>query len=143
MKRLKEEAKKQLEKGFEEVDVSLSKFEKYALWDKMDDLEAIYEENTPDFNFVYYIALNNLLEKYMRLNKMTYSPKVIFKQLTNNEIREKYLLKEIKDEKIKEAITKCIMSHDKKEKLDNFKLITNKVFELCGGFEIDGFKMKS
>ncbi len=49
----------------------------------------------------------------------------------------------LKDEKIVDCIKKCITSNDKKEMLSNYRKINEKVFELSGGFEIDGFVYKS
>ena len=109
----------------------------------MDDLEALYENNASEFDFVYYNNLNYLLERYMKLNKMVYTPKTILGQLTDDVVRNKYLLKEFKDEEISQVIQNCIMKENKKERLDNYKKLTNKVFEITNGFEINGFKFKS
>ncbi len=140
---LKKEAKKYYDKDFKDLDTSISELEKYALWDKMDDLESLCELDADEFDFVFYNNLNYLLEKYMNLNKMQYGTKIILGQLISEITRQKYLLKEFKNKEIAEAIILCIKSKDKKIKLENYKVITNAVFEQTNGFNIDGFKLKS
>jgi len=44
---------------------------------------------------------------------------------------------------ISELIKNCIVLPNKKERLNNYELLTNKLFDLTGGFDIDKFKFKS
>ena len=46
-------------------DIPMHELSKYGLWDMLDDLQDAYETNRGDFDFLYFTALNSLIEKYM------------------------------------------------------------------------------
>ncbi len=141
--KLKEIANKYYKLYFSDVEYNITELEKYQLWDKLDDLQALYKEDAKEFDFVYYNNLNYLLDKYMKLNKFTYNTKTILGQLTSEVVRKKYLLKNLEDENISTIIQNCITKENKKSRLENYELLTRHVYSLTGGFEINGFKLNS
>jgi len=122
---------------------SVNELNKYGLWDMLDDLQDSLENNHEDFDFIYYCNLDKLLTLYMKFIKYPYNKKVILGNITSEIVRNKYLLKELPDKKISELIKNCIVLPNKKERLNNYELLTNKLFDLTGGFDIDKFKFKS
>lgn len=143
VKELKEEAKAMLKKSYTDLDTSISDLNKYAIWDMLDDLQDCLETNRDDFDFIYYCNLDKLLSIYMRYIKYPYNKKTILGNITSEIVRNKYLLKELPDEEIKELIEDCIVYSSRKNRMRNYQKLSNKIFELAGGFDIDNFKFKS
>ncbi|MDD4643704.1 MAG: hypothetical protein PHW90_01590 [Bacilli bacterium] len=143
VKKLKDDATNMLSKKYVDIDSELSELSKYALWDMLDDLQGIYEDDREDFYFIFYNNLDKLLKHYMKLIKVPYNKKAILGHIVDPITRNKYLLNELEDKEISACIKECITSRDKKEMLDNYEKITDKVFQLSNGFEIDGFVFKS
>lgn len=140
---LKNEAKEMLAKNYNDLDTNINELNKYGLWDMLDDLQDSLENNHEDFDFIYYCNLDKLLTLYMKFIKYPYNKKVILGNITSEIVRNKYLLKELPDKEISELIKNCIVLPNKKERLNNYELLTNKLFDLTGGFDIDKFKFKS
>lgn len=84
-----------------------------------------------------------LLEKYMNSQNLPYNCKSIFGNAADPIIREKYLLREIPNEMIKNKIITAITSTSRAGKMEAFENITTEIFSQTGGFNIDGFKLKS
>lgn len=143
VQKLKEEAKKMLDKKYSDLDTNMNDLNKYGIWDMLDDLQDGLENNREDFDFIYYCNLDKLLSLYMRHIKFAYNKKTILGNITSKIVRNKYLLDELPDEEIKLIIKNCIVLNNKEERMKNYELLTNKILELVGGFDIDKFKFKS
>ena len=143
LKKLKEEAKKMLKKNYEDINTSISDIDKYTMWDMLDDLKDIYETKREDFDFIYYCNLDRLLGIYMKHIKYPYNKKTILGNIISDTVRKKYLLKELPDYEIQELIEYCITVKSKESKMRCYKKLTEKIFDLVGGFSIDNFKYKS
>ncbi len=141
--KLKETAEEMLKRNFSDIDVSIDELKKYSIWDMLDDLQDMYENNREDFDLVYYINLDTLLNTYMRLNRMPYNKKTILGNIKSEIVRSKYLLKEIPDVNVRELIIKCITNKDKKIRLENYEKITKIVLEMVDGFDVSKFTFKS
>ena len=140
---LKDKAKEYQDRKFNDLDNSLHELDKYGLWNSLDDLEDMFENDKPEFYFVFYNNLNNLLRSYMKLSRLPYNMKTMLGQITSDITRQKYLLEELDDKEISEAIKNCLLSKDKQVMLDNYTFIVQRVFTKSGGFDIDNFKFKS
>ena len=125
------------------IDTNLTDLEKYAMWDMLDDLEDIYSSRRDDFDLIYYCNLDKLIGFYMKQIKYPYNKKAILGHIRSDVVRDKYLLEEIKDEEFKELIEDCIIAKSKDAKIKFYRKLTNKIFELVGGFNIDNFKYRS
>ena len=141
--KLKEEAKEIFDKHFCDLDSSIDELNKYGMWDMLDDLKDSFENNKEDFDFLYYCNLDKLLSIYMKYIKYPYNPKSILGNITSEIVRNKYLMDELPDEEMKILIKNCILLPSKEERLNNYEKLTNKILDLCGGFDIDSFKFKS
>jgi hypothetical protein len=139
---LKNKAKEMLENRYQEIDSKISELNKYAIWDMLDDLQDALESGRKDFNLIYYCNLDKLLSLYMRLIKYPYNYKSILGNITSELTRSKYLLEELPDKRISEIITNCITSDENADKLFNYELLTNKILDLSGGFDISRFSFK-
>lgn len=143
VQQLKGEAKEFFDRGFSNVDASIDLLKKYELWDMLDNLQDAFENDRLDFDFIYYTNLNQLIATYMRFVKLPYDRKTILGNITSNIVRAKYLLSKLPHEFISNSIQACILADSKNKKMDSYQKLTNQVMDLCGGFNIDGFKFKS
>ena len=140
---LKQEAIAMINANFEEIQPASHDLIKYGIWDMLDDLQDLYENEQPEFDFIYYSNLDNLISIYMQQIKQNYNKKSILGHITSDSVRKKYLLNELPDENIQNLIQTCITAEIKKDRIVSYEKLTNLVLELMGGFEIDGFKFKS
>ena len=142
VKELKEIAKAQMSKKYVDVNTEVSGLGLYAIWDSIDDLESMYEDDRADFEFVYYNRLNMLLKTYFWTQKIPYNAKTVLGHIDSEITRRKYLLEEIEDEELKVLVKTCVTSSDRKAKLDAFKTIAKKILDKAG-FDIATFAFKS
>ena len=140
---LKQEATNMLALAFEGVEPKVDDILKYGIWDMLDDLLDLYENERAEFDFVYYSNLDSLISIYMRQIKQAYDKKTILGHITSEVVRKKYLFNELPDENVKSLIQTCIIAESKKDRIRSYEKLTNAVLDLMGGFEIDGFKFKS
>ncbi len=139
---LKTLATQQLANKYADLDAKPSQITLYAIWDSLDDLQSILEEGREDFDFIYYNKLNNLLGVYFKSIRTPYNCKTIIGHLTSEIVRNKYLLDEIKDEKMAMLIKTCVLEKDKNLRMKAFAEIANHLLK-DGNFEIDKFTFKS
>lgn len=140
---LQEEARKMLDQHYHDVDTNINDLSKYGIWDMLDDLKDGFENGREDFDFLYYCNLDKLLSLYMKQIKHPYHTKTILGNITSEIVRKKYLLEELPDEDVKILIQNCIVLTGKEERMKNYEYLTNKIFDLTGGFDIDQFRFKS
>lgn len=142
VEQLKQHAICQIDKNFENLDTTPNSLELYSIWDSLDDLQALLEENRPDFDFVYYIKLDKLLSLYLKTNKIPYNCKSIVGHLTSDIVRGKYLLKEITDKKLVELIKTSILGENKQKRFNAYSELANNLLTQFN-FSIDNFVFKS
>lgn len=140
---LKDEARKMLDRHYDDIDTNINELNKYGMWDMLDDLQDCLDNDREDFDFIYYCNLDKLLFLYMKQIKLAYNKKTILGNITSEIVRNKYLLEELPDEVIKGLIKNCIVLKNKEERMKNYELLTNEIFSLTGGFEINNFSFKS
>lgn len=143
VQKLKEEARYMLDKHYSELNMDINELNKYELWDMLDDLQDGFENNHDDFDFIYYCNLDKLLALYMKYIKYPYHKKTILGNITSEIVRNKYLLEKLPDKEISELIKNCVTLKSKEDRMKNYELLTNKILNLTGGFDIDKFKFKS
>ena len=139
---LKKQALIEINKNFEDLNTVPNGLALYSIWDSLDDLEALLEEDRQDFDFVYYNKLDKLLALYLKANKIPYNCKSIVGHLTSDIVREKYLLKEITNKKLVELIKASILGNDKKTRFAAYSKLANNLLTRFN-FSIDKFVFKS
>jgi len=140
---LKDEATRMMALNFDGVESSVNELIKYGIWDMLDDLQDMYENERIDFDLVYYSNLDKLISIYMQQIKQAYNKKTILGHIMSEGVRKKYLLNELPDQHVAKLIQRCIVAECKKDRIDSYEKFTNAVLSLMGGFQIDGFKFKS
>ena len=116
---------------------------KYFLWDMRDDLRDAHESNRPDFDFLYFNLLDRAVKNYLRCINRPYHLKAIYGHITSDVVRGKYLLRELPDAPANALIVQCIAAVHRDEKLAAFEELIEAILQKFGGFEVDGFKLKS
>lgn len=143
VQKLKKEARKMLDKRYSDLNTDINELNKYELWDMLDDLQDGFENDRDDFDFIYYCNLDKLLSLYMKYIKYPYHKKTILGNITSEIVKDKYLLEELPDKQISGLIKNCIILKNKEDRMKNYELLTNKILNLTGGFDIDKFEFKS
>lgn len=143
VQQLKGEAQAFFDRGFRDVDTSIGLLERYELWDMLDNLQDAFENSRMDFNFMYYTNLDKLIATYMRFVKLPYNKNTILGHIMSDIVRSKYLLSELPHRFISDSIQACILADSRNEKISSYQKLTDQIMDLCGGFNIDGFKFRS
>lgn len=140
--KLKNKAKEQLGKKFVDVETNPSPLVLYSVWDMMDDIESMLEEERGDFDFIYHNKLNALLAIIFKTKKLPYNTKTVLGHLTNSITRKKYLLEEINDECFANDVITAISADSKQSKVVAFKKLAENFLNEYE-FDIAYFTFKS
>lgn len=143
VKKLKDEAQTFFDKGFSDINTDTGLLKRYELWDMLDNLQDAFENNRLDFDFMYYTNLDKLIATYMRFVKLPYNKNTILGNITSEIVRAKYLLSELPHKFISDSIQTCILADSRDKKINSYQKLTNRIMDICGGFNIDGFKFRS
>ncbi len=143
-KRLKEKGKEYLKKKFDKSSKLEVELDKYALFDMEDNLEEVYNRKTLDFSFVYNNFLKNVLEIYSDyLGYPTISSHKVFRFLTSRGDQDKYCVPSFPDEKFKNMFIGAMKETKRERMINNYKKLSGYVQKKMGGFNIDGWKLRS
>ena len=109
-----------------------------------DNLEEVYEASKGDFRFVYYNYLAEMLSKYSELiGFLKISSNKVWRFLSDENDKKKYLVKDFPDKKFVKLFIKAIEIKNEKRMFEIYQRLTNHILEKLGGFEVDGYKLKS
>jgi len=117
---------------------------KYGIWDLCDNLEEVFEANGEEFFFVFYVHLKELFEIYANFLQFDSIPVHKIKRfLTDEKDKKKYNVSNFPDQEFVKMYVNAINIKDKSEMMKEYKMLTNHILEKMGGFNIDGWKIKS
>jgi hypothetical protein len=136
IKTLQNEARKEILENLPPVaDVDLE-IRKYYLWDQLDNLYSLQKEKSPGFIYAYFIALQEVIEKYAAYLRLELPrPGRMHRFLTDAEFCKRYMIPQIPDPEFRELF-ELAMREPLIEKLER---ITRLVHDRMGGFVIDGW----
>lgn len=143
VKALKEKALTMIDCFYKNENIFMSESTKYFFWDMLDDLQDAYENNKPDFDFLYFNLLNKMISSYIKCLNRPYALKTILGNITDSKVREKYLLRELPDTEVNELIVKCIQAVTKDAKMMLYQTLANEILNKFGGFDVNKYKLKS
>ena len=93
---------------------------------------------------MYHNSLNKLIEIYCKFKQY---PIIKFDKslgiLSDEKVRKKYMLSEFPDAELVALAQKALVVEKKDDALQLFKELSNHVLDSMGGFNIDGWKLKS
>lgn len=113
---------------------------KYSIWDNLDNL--LDSSRTLEDNFIhsYHLLLREILEKYCRYQGIEIPPPSrTVEYFRDNEFRNEYRYRDFPDKKFSELFLNCL--HD--QSLENITLLSNHTVSSMGGFNIDGWKIRT
>lgn len=116
----------------------------YHLWDKLDELKVALDEDSNNFELMYYNLLGdiyNIYAEYLSIPKLPLAK--IYKILTDEEFRKRYHIFKLPE---KEFINLYIECYEKQKRIDMYKNISRLIdyyYQKQGGFNIRTFKLRS
>jgi hypothetical protein len=137
-------ARKYDKKKFEKMGKIPIELNKYAIWDMNDNLEEVYESGKEDFEFVYYNYLQVLFDKYASfVGFVSTGSNKLFRFITNEKDKTKYRIPDFPDREFLDLFVKAIIEKNKNEMMKLYSTLTNHVLNKMGGFDINGWKIRS
>jgi predicted nucleotidyltransferase len=144
VEKLKEIAKEYLKKKFKKMSVASIEICKYHLWDMTDNLEEVYSRNLGDFLYVYYNFLREVLNIYTEfLRHPEYNEHKALRFLSDKKDQQKYNIPELADRAFTNIFISAMKEKNDKQRLDIFIKLVKHVQNKMGGFNIDGWKLRS
>ena len=143
-RKLKQLAKTYLKKKFEKSDNASIELSKYHLFDRYDNLEEVFRRKTPDFIFVYHNFLNEVLKMYSEFLKFNeINANKVFRFLTDKKDKIKYNIRDFPDKIFVSKFVEAMQETNIKNMLLKFEKLTQYVQAKMGGFNLDGWKIRS
>lgn len=144
LKKFIEFAKKDFSKKYSSLSMVSLELSKYALWDMCDNLEEVFSSGAKDFVFVYHNFLHDLFKYYSAYLRFDFFPAYqVLRFLTNAKDKQKYSIRDFPDKKFEMLFVFAIKLQDKSLMMKTYKELTEHVLDKMGGFNIDGWRIKS
>jgi predicted nucleotidyltransferase len=142
--KLVEEARGWKDKQYDKLAVPLIELNKYGLWDALDNLLDCHEGGRSDFELVYYNSLQNLYRVYCSLLSIEEVPYFqLTRYFTDPSYLKKYMKMPFPDLCFSQLFIRAIGEECRDEKVRIYKELTEYVLSNNGGFNIDGWKLRS
>lgn len=143
IKKLKNLANKMIKTKFNKYNKIELEIRKYFLYESIEKLEELYENNSKSFDISYYNKLLDDFNTYSKfIGERKYKAHKIYELLTTN-IKEKYLLKKYKDKQYLKLFLICLDVKSNKDKIIAIRKLNNYAITKIGKFNIDGWKIKT
>jgi hypothetical protein len=141
---LKVEAADLINNRQDELDEAEVELKKYTIWDDMDNLKDCFEQQRADFNFTYHNSLFRLVTAYCTFLKLENVPYYqIHSYLSKSAYLHKYLKQSFPDEQFKQIFISAIQEVDRNNMMERYEQLSQHVLDQMGGFDIDGWKLRS
>jgi len=140
VEKLQKLARRQLRKKLRRPDAVSVQLAKYSLWDALDNLKDLQGGKSPAADLLYYLQIERLLTSYARFLRVAVpSPAKLGRFLADKEFRRKYKLEPLPDPHFARKMESCL----KKPSFKRLERLTKYVLERMGGFEIDGWRLRT
>ncbi|WP_246112263.1 nucleotidyltransferase domain-containing protein [Thermococcus aciditolerans] len=137
---LKREALEHMEKPFQKPDKVWIEVAKYGLWDMLDSVKDAKERNDPSFPYLYHLTLNEVLGVYSQFLSVEAPPaSKVYRMFADGEFREAYMFEPFPDGEFMALFLSAI----EREQVETLEKLILHVFERMGGFNIDGWRLKT
>ena len=137
---LKAEALEYMKRPFERPDETWVEIAKYSLWDMLDSLKDAEDRNDPSSGYLYNLALNRALEVYSKFLGVEIPPaSKVYRLFSDEGFRKAYMFEEFPDEEFVKLFLKALERCETK----NLEKVIIHVFEGMGGFDIDGWRLRT
>jgi len=144
LKKIVQRSRKFLNKKFVAQNKIQIEISKYSLWDMNDNLREVFDAEADEFSFVYHVNLKDLYESYSKFLQFTSIPVHKLRRfLTDERDKKKYRIANFPDQEFVKMYIKAIHLKDYEEMMKEYDKLSNYVLNKMGGFNIDGWKIKS
>lgn len=139
IRKLQTEARMQIRERLPEQDKETIEWNKYLLWNQLDNLRDIERRQGKGFAYAYFAGIQEILKIYAAyLCCEVPRPDRVYKFLSDRTFRHKYNIEALPDDVFmrlfEEAICQCTLSA--------FEQLNDHVQNRMGGFMIDGFILR-
>ena len=142
--RLIVDARKYMSKQYRKQSKITMNWAKYNLWDMCDNLEEIFEAKGKEFYLIYFVHLYRLYEYYAEVLRFdSIQVHKLRKFLINHKEKKKYRIPDFADKTFVRSFVKAINLKKKPNMMKAYRELTNHVLDQMGGFNIDGWKIRS
>jgi len=141
IKKLHQQAIRDINKKLKPFSKYSNDFTKYHLWDKYDELKSLSNGGF-HIDLVYWTLVNMLIEAYYNFNCLPHvSWSKIEKILTDKDFAKRYHADKLPDKKFANLLMGCFNAKQK-EKMTAITKLYNYVMKSGGGFEIGQFQAR-
>ena len=139
VKKLHQQAIRDLKKKFKPLSKYSADFRKYHLWDRYDELKSLKHDGySPDLT--YWMLVSELISAYCVFNCLPLLPQAkIEKLLTDKEYAKRYHADRLPDKKFTNLLMTCFKAKQK-DKMVAIDKLYNYVIKTGGGFDIGKFR---
>lgn len=140
LKKLQASAERDLKRKLPKPDKAWIEAAKYALWDGTDGLRDLHHRKASTFAFACHLHLQQIIKTYSKfLQKETPSPAKLHRFLDDHDFRRRYKIEPLPDRQFVQKFETCL----KKPSLKRIEKLTKYVLTKMGGFEVDGWKLRT
>ena len=141
VKKLHQQATRDLKKKFKPLSKYSADFKKYHLWDRYDELKSLKNDGC-HIDLTYWTLMSELISAYCSFNCLPLLPQTkIEKLLTDKEYAERYHADRLPDKKFTKLLLDCFNAKPK-DKMPTITKLYNFVMKSGGGFDIGQFRGK-
>jgi predicted nucleotidyltransferase len=135
--RLKKEGKVYLSKKLQKSGKIQNELAKYSIWDGVDELQG---KEGANFTYLYALTLNKIFESYcefLGVEKM--APSKVYRYFTDAKFRKNYGVNDFPDSQFAGLFVRAFDA----QSLGNVRKLAMHAQKIMGGFDIDGWKLKT
>lgn len=141
VKKLRQQAVRDLKKKIKPFSKYSNDFRKYHLWDKHDELHSLKSDGYHT-DLIYWTLLESLIEAYYDFNCLPHvSWAKLEKILTNKDFAKRYHIDKLPDKRFTALLLNCFNAKQK-DKITAIDKLYNYVMKSGGGFDIGQFRGK-
>jgi hypothetical protein len=142
--KLKTEAQRWIDRPFRKPSRVQTLMGGYGLWDNLDNLRDAVERGAPDLAWQYHHALLGILRTYTRYRGDCFLRfQKVYAALTSDVMMKKYAQRPFSDVIFGRRFAAAMLETNSAKMLPTLEALTRYVHRKMGGFEIDGFRLRS
>jgi len=142
--KLKRDARKWVSKPFRKPTREQTLMGRYGLWDNLDNFQDAVERGEPDLAWRYVHSLSNVLRVYTHHTGNCFlRHDKAYAGLTGDSLAKKYAQRPFSDQLFARRFAAAMLETDPAKMLPTLEALTRYMQRKMGGFEIDGFRLRS
>jgi predicted nucleotidyltransferase len=144
VRRLRAQARQWLRRPLRPLQPSELAHERYFYWDSLDNLRDLDEQGSPAYAHAYHHHVYDVYSTYARfLRQPLVRPRQLYAYLSDARARKKYLQSPFPDRRFAALLRRALCASDARAMRQAAEALTAHATERLGGFEIDGFRLRT